>query len=144
MAKVIKIAAVLGVWLWLTSCNESPYVEFHSYQELNEYEFFSNGWFPEILREDAFGIQETYDVTNKHLFGKFDFKRRTACDSILANYRIVEKDSLVDRIEKINKPRYPQWFIRKEEFGNDRCIFVKHKDFFLIVEKEANRIYFVR
>lgn len=144
MVKVIKIAAVLGVWLWFTSCNESPYVEFHSYQELNEYEFFSNGWFPEILREDAFTIQETYDVTSKHLFGKFDFKRRPACDSILMNYRIVEKDSLLDRIEEINKPRYPQWFIQKEELANDRCIFVKQHDFYLIVEKEANRIYFFR
>jgi len=144
MAKIIRIAAVFGVWLWLTSCNESPYVEFHSYQELNEYNFFSNGWFPEILQEDAFGIQETYDVTSKHLFGKFDFKQRPDYDSIIANYRIVEKDSLLDQIEKINRPRYPQWFIQKEEFASDRCIFVKHHDIYLIVKKDANRIYFIR
>ena len=144
MAKIIRIAAFFGVWLWLTSCNELPYVEFHSYQELNEYEFFSNGWFPEIIREDAFGIQETYDVTSKHLFGKFDFKQRPAYDSIIANYRIVEKDSLLDRIEKINKPLYPQWFIQKKDFAGDKCLFVKQNDFYLIVEKESNRIYFVR
>lgn len=144
MAKVIKIAAVLGVWLWFTSCNESPYVEFHSYQELNEYEFFSNGWFPEILKEDAFGIQETYDVTSKHVFGKFDFKRRPAYDSIIANYSIEAKDSLLDRMGKIYKPRYPQWFIQKEDFANDKCLFVKQNDFYLIVEKKANRIYFFR
>lgn len=144
MIRFTKITTLLGIWLWLTSCNESPYVEFHSYQELTEYNFFSNGWFPEILKEDAFGIQETYDVTSKHVFGKFDFKQRPDYDSIITNYRIVKKDSLLDQIGKINKPRYPQWFIQKEKLANNRCLFVKHHDFYLIVEKEANRIYFIR
>lgn len=142
--RFIKIAALVGLSLWVTSCSESPYVEFHSYQELNEYNFFSNGWFPEILREDAFGIQETYDVTSKHAFGKFDFKQRPDYDSIITSYQTVEKDSLLDRIEKTNKPRYPQWFIQKEEFANDRCIFLKDNDFYLIVKKESNRFYFFR
>ena len=90
MERVIKIASLMIVWLCLSSCYESPHIDFHSYQELSEYNFISNGWIPEVVGNDAYSIQETYDVNNNHLFGKFDFKDRPKYDSIIKNYLIAE------------------------------------------------------
>ena len=128
----------------LSTCNESPQVDFHSFQELAEYDFISNGWFPEILGDDASGIQETYDNQNKHLFGKFDFRSRPEYESVIKSYLIAEKDSLFERIEKINKPRYPKWFIPKADLTCDKYIIAKHDNFYLILEKKSNRIFYLR
>jgi len=144
MVKINKIALFLIVWFSLSSCNESPQVDFHSYQELAEYDFIINGWFPEILGDDASGILETYDNQNRHLFGKFDFKRRPEYESAVKSYLIAEKDSLFERIENISKPRYPKWFIPKEDLTDDKYIIAKHDNFYLILEKKSNRIYYLR
>ena len=144
MERVIKIASLMIVWLCLFSCYESPHIDFHSYQELSEYNFISNGWIPEVIGNDAYSIQETYDVNNKHLFGKFDFKDRPKYDSIIKNYLIAEEDSLLIRIKEINKPRCPEWFIPKENLTKDKCVMVKVENFYLIMEKKRNRIYYLR
>lgn len=143
MPKPFKIASILFVYLCI-SCSESPYVEFHSYQELSEYEFFSHGWFPEILSEDAFAIQETYDISSRHVFGKFDFKHRATCDSSITNYEIVTKKALLGRIEKIDRPDFPEWFLSTENIDTTQYLLKTHNDFYLIVSKTANRIYFLR
>jgi hypothetical protein len=144
MAIITRIALLLSACLSLYSCSESPHIDFHSYQELCEYEFIQNGWFPELLSEDASGIQETYDVNNKHLYGKFDFKNRPNYDSIMNNYSSVAKDSLIGRIEKIRKPRCPKWFIPMKDLTNNNYIIAEHNNFYLIMDKKANRIYYVR
>jgi hypothetical protein len=113
MERTIRILSFMIVWLSLFSCNESPQIDFHSYQELAEYNFICNGWIPEVLGNDAYSIHETYDVNSNHLFGKFDFKLRPTYDSIIKNYQLVEEDSLLERIKKIKRPRYPSWFIQK-------------------------------
>lgn len=134
----------MTVWLCVLSCNESPQVDFHSYQELSEYNFISNGWIPEVLGTDAYSIQETYDINNHHLFGKFDFKYRSNYDSIMKSYPMLEEDSLLKKIEEIKKPRYPAWFVPKEDLKKDNYMMVKYKDFFVIMEKRTNRIYYLR
>ena len=144
MARIFKIAILLIAGLNLSSCNESPKVDFHSYEELSGYAFIDNGWIPEILNDDASGILETYDIASNHLYGKFDFKNRTKYDSIIKSYIIVDRDSLLEKIEKIKKPRCPEWFISKEDITNDKYIVAKNKDFYLMMDKEANRIYYLR
>jgi hypothetical protein len=144
MVRKIKITIFLTACLCLYSCNESPHIDFHSYQELSEYDFIRKGWFPEILKDDAFSIKESYDVNNKHLFGKFDFKNRPRYDSIFNSYLIVEKDSLLEKIEDIHKPRCPKWFVPKEYLTEDKYLIRRYNDFYLIMEKKANRIYFLR
>lgn len=144
MERTIKIALGMIVWLCLSSCNESPQVDFYSYHELSEYNFISNGWIPEVVGNDACNIRETYDINNSHLFGKFDFKDRPKYDSIIKSYLVVEKDSVLARIEKINKPRYPKWFISKEDLTNGNYIMLKYENFILIMEKKVNKIYYLR
>lgn len=141
---MIKKASLILVCFFLLSCYESPQVDFHSYQELSEYNFIGNGWFPEILGKDAYGIQETYDSNNHHLFGKFDFTFRSGYDSIMKSYPVLEEDSLLKRIEEIKKPHCPAWFISKEELVNNHYIRVKHNNFYLVMNKKVNRIYFLR
>ena len=143
MEKTIKVSFPL-VCLCFSSCYESPHIDFHSYQELSEYNFITHGWIPELMGEDAYAIQETYDVNNRHLFGKFEFKDRVRYDSIIKSYSVVEGDSLLAAIKAINKPRYPKWFIPKEELVKGNYIMVKHENFYLIMEKNGNRIYYLR
>jgi len=143
--KNIKVTGVLIVWLFAASCNSgSPFVEFHSYQELSEYDFIKNDWFPEILNDDATAIQETYDVYTKHLFGSFDFNRRFEYDSIFKSYAVATSDSLFKRLENIEKPRYPKWFIPLENLSKGNFVVAKHNDFYLIMDKNTNRVYFLR
>ena len=144
MVKISKIALFLIVWFCFSSCNESPRVDFHSYQELAEYDFIINGWIPEILGDDASGIVETYDNQNRHLFGKFDFKRRPEYELAVRSYIKAEKDSLLERIEKIDKPRYPKWFVPKADLTGDKYILAKHNNFYLILDKKSNRIFYLR
>jgi hypothetical protein len=144
MAGKLKTAILLIAWLCVSSCYESPEVDFHSYQELSEYEFIYNGFFPEILKEDATHIQATYDITNKHVFGDFDFKRRSEYDLVINSYSIANKDSLLERIKKIHQPRTPKWFIPKEDLLKDNYLIVKHQNFYLMMDRKINRIYFLR
>lgn len=108
MIRIIKISLFLLVCFTLSSCNESPQVDFHSYKELAEYDFIINGWFPEIPGDDATGIMETYDI-----------QRRPEYELLVKSYLIAGKDSLLRRFDKINKPRYPKWFIPKAELSDD-------------------------
>ena len=43
MPNLIKLSAILILFFFLSACSESPFVEFYSYHELMEYEFFSYG-----------------------------------------------------------------------------------------------------
>jgi len=138
------IGLFLAAWLPIFSCNESPHIDFHSYEELSNYEFIQNGWFPEMLNHDALDIRETYDVNNKHLFGKFDFKNRQNYDSIIAGYSVVEKDSMIKRIKEIKSPLLPEWFMHPKDLIDNKFVFIAHNKFYLIIEKEKNRIYFFR
>ncbi|MDD4970663.1 MAG: hypothetical protein PHT07_14650 [Paludibacter sp.] len=144
MGRTINIATLLLVWLSLSSCYESPYIDFHSYQELSEYNFIRNGWIPEVVGNDASNIQETYDNTNHQVFGKFDFKNRPLYDSIFKSYDPVEANLLIARIKEIKKPQYPSWFIRLDDIKNDNCVLAKHENFYLIMDKKGNSIYFLR
>lgn len=144
MQRVIKITPFITLWLWIASCNQSPQIDFHSYQELSEYSYIGNGWIPEILGEDAYGIQETYDIYNNHLFGKFDFTNRTIYDSIINTYQPMKLDSIVARINTIDRPRCPDWFIEIDNLSTTKQKMVKHDNFFLIMMEGQNRIYFVR
>lgn len=144
MPKLLKIFSILILILCLSACSESPYVEFYSYHELMEYEFFSHGWFPGILKEDAFAIKETYDVGSRHAFGQFEFKRRNLYEAELKNCRLVPADSLLTIIAEIERPVVPQRFATTENIAKGQYILVKYDDFYLIAEKNANRIYFVR
>ena len=144
MLKLLKLSFFLGLFLCLSGCTESPYVEFYSYHELMEYDFFSHCWFPGILKEDAFGIKETYDVTSRHAFGKFEFKQRDLYEPDFKTCRSVPADSLLSKIEEIERPSFPKWFIPKGNIEKSRYLIVKDKDFFLIVEKDTNCIYFLR
>jgi hypothetical protein len=144
MERAIKTSTLLLVWLCIYSCNESPHIDFHSYQELSEYSFISNNWIPALVGKDAYTIQETYDTNNKHVFGKFDFKFRTDYDSIMKSYPATENDSLFARIAEILKPGYPEWFIPKEDLKKGNYVLAKYENFYLIMEKKVNRIYYLR
>jgi len=144
MSKLFKIAIILFVWLCFPGCNESPYVEFYSYHELMEYDFFSHGWFPGILKEDAFGIKETYDVTSRHAFGKFEFKQQDLYETDFKTCRTIPADSLLGKIEEIERPFFPKWFISRDSIAKGHYLLLKYNDFFLIVEKNTNCIYFLR
>jgi hypothetical protein len=140
----MKAISLIVLLFGLISCNESPTIDFHSYEEMTKYNFIENGWFPEILNEDAINIDETYNIVNKHAFGKFDFKNRTKYDSVIRTYPPITKDSLSIMIDKIERPVYPDWFITKDSINYDKYILAKHNDFFLIMDKTSNRIYFLR
>ncbi|MGE5796637.1 MAG: hypothetical protein ACM339_11815 [Ignavibacteria bacterium] len=127
MIGFVKTITLLIICFFLYSCNESAHVDFHSYQELSEYDFINNGWFPEILKDDAYMIQETFDIGNKQLFGKFDFKNRSKYDSIIHTYHLTDRDSLINHIGKINKPIYPDWFVSKENININNFILGKGK-----------------
>lgn len=144
MPKLLKLSFFLILFLSFSGCNESPYVEFYSYHELLEYDFFSHGWFPGILKEDAFGIKETYDITNRHAFGKFEFKQRDLYEPDFKTCRSVPADSLLGKIEEIKRPSFPKWFVPKENIAKSQYLLLKYNDFFLIVEKNTNCIYFLR
>jgi hypothetical protein len=144
MPKLLKLSFFLSLFLCLSACNESPVVEFYSYHELMEYDFFSNGWFPGILKEDAFGIKETYDVTSRHAFGKFEFKQRELYEADLKDCPTVAAGLLQEMMDKIERPSLPQWFVPKDSIAKGHYLLVKHGDFYLIAEKSANRIYFFR
>lgn len=139
-----KLPSLLILFLCLSACSGSPYVEFFSYRELTEYAFFSHGWFPGILKEDAFSIKETYDVTSRHAFGKFKFKQRELYEAELSKCQLVASGLLHDKIEEIKKPALPQWFVPKDSIVNGHYLLVKYNDFYLLAEKNANRIYFFR
>jgi hypothetical protein len=144
MERLIKSVSLSIVCLCFSSCYESRHVDFHSYQELAEYSFISDGWIPEVMGQDACDIQETYDINNNHLFGKFDFKNRPVYDSIFKSCVVVREDSLLAKIDAIRKPRCPEWFISKERLGRSNYLMVKQQDFYLIMEKSRNRIYYLR
>ena len=141
---MLKLPSFLILFLCLSACSESPYVEFYSYHELMEYEFFSHGWFPGILKEDAFAIKETYDVASRHAFGQFEFRRRELYEAELKNCRMVPADSLLAKIEEIERPAFPGWFVEKRNIEKGQYILMKYDDFYLIAEKNANRIHFFR
>jgi hypothetical protein len=140
----VYLPLFLLAFFCFSSCDESPKIDFHSFQELSQYDFIRNGWFPEILQNDACNIQETYDINNKHIFGKFDFIEKSKYDSIISTCLLVPMDSLIEHMEKINKPKYPQWFIPKDDLKNSRYTVVKQKEFYLIIERDKSRIYYVR
>lgn len=140
----IKTVSLSIVLICFSSCYESRHVDFHSYKELAEYSFINDGWIPEVMGQDACAIQETYDVNNNHLFGKFDFKNRLVYDSVFRTCVAVREDSLLAKIEQINKPRCPKWFIPKERLIKSNYLMVKHQNFYLIMEKKGNRIYYLR
>ncbi len=142
MPRLLKLPIFL--LLFLFACSESPEVDFHSYHELMEYEFFSNGWFPRILKEDAFAIKETYDVGSRHAFGQFEFKQRELYEAELSKCQSVTSGSLLDKIESVKRPALPKWFAQKDNITNGKYLLVKNGDFYLIAEKNANRIYFFR
>jgi len=144
MERMLKITTWILVLISLSSCYESPHIDFHSFQELSEYNFIRNGWIPEAVGNDAINIQETYEVANHHVFGKFDFKFRSTYDSIIQSYEHVEKDSLLARIEEIHKLRYPAWFIPKADLTTNNYRIAKHKNFYLILDRKINRIYYLR
>ena len=145
MKRNYRISAIcLTAWICLSSCYESPRIDFHSYQELSEYNFIRNGWFPEILQPDAYNILETYDVNNSHLFGKFKFRNRPTYDSIIHTYRTVKPDSLLRKIEKNNKPRYPKWFVTKEDIAKNKYRMAEHHDFYLVLDDKTNTVYYLR
>jgi len=144
MPKFLKLSFFLSLFLCLSGCNESPVVEFYSYHELMEYEFFSHGWFPEILKEDAFAIKETYDVTSRHAFGQFEFKQRELYEADLKNCPPVTAALLVEKIGKIERPSLPKWFVSKDSITKGNYLLVRYSDFYLVAEKNANRIYFFR
>jgi hypothetical protein len=140
----VNLPLFLFAFFCFSSCNESPKIDFHSFAELSQYDFIVNGWFPDILQNDAYNIQETYDINSKHLFGKFDFNDRSGYDSIISTCLVVQADSLIEHIEKIKKPEFPQWFIPNDDLNNSRYTVVKQKEFYLIIERDKNRIYYVR
>lgn len=144
MLKLLKLSFFLILFLCFSGCNESPVVEFYSYKELMEYDFFSHGWFPGILKEDAFGIKETYDVSSRHAFGKFEFKQRELYEADLKNCPPIAIGLLQEKIGKIERPALPKWFVPKDSIANGHYLLVKHGDFYLIAAKNASRIYFFR
>lgn len=144
MKKNIKTALLLSACLWFTSCNESPYVVFHTYQELTGYDFIGEGRIPEIVNENAVEIRETYNIVNKHIFGSFDFIHRPEYDSVIMSYDTGDIDSLLKRIEETGSPRYPKWFIPKENLTGGHYIIARHEGFYLMMDKKVNRIYFLR
>ncbi len=144
MLKFLKISSFLLFFFCLSVFNESPYVEFYSYKELNEYEFFSHGWFPGLLKEDAFAIKETYDIGSRHAFGRFEFKQRELYETELKNGPLLSADSLLAKIEEIERPALPQWFVPKDSIANGHYLLVKYNDFYLVAAKNTNRIYFFR
>jgi len=144
MSGWIKTVFLSIAYLCFSSCYESRHVDFHSYQELAEYSFISDGWIPEVMGQDACAIQETYDINNNHLFGKFNFKNRPVYDSIFKSCVLVSEDSLFAKIDAIRKPRCPEWFIPKERLVKSNYLMVKQQDFYLILEKKRNRIYYFR
>ncbi len=144
MLKLLKIYSSLMLFLLLSACSESPYVEFFSYHELMEYKFFSHGWFPGILKEDAFGIKETYDISSRHVFGQFEFRQRELYEVELKSCPFVAAGLLQEKIGKIERPSLPKWFIPKDSIADGHYLLVRYGDFFLITGKNANRIYFFR
>ena len=144
MKRTIQTTLLILFLQCLVSCSESPHIDFHSYQELSGYNFIGNGWFPEILGRDAINIQATYDMATHHVYGKFDFKNRASYDSIIQRYHLVRTDSILAMITEIRKPRYPSWFIPKEEITDSNYVVATHEDFYLLMDKKRNNIYFVR
>jgi len=144
MERLIKTVSLSVVCLCFSSCYESRHVDFHSYQELSEYSFISDGWIPEVMGQDACAIQETYDINNNHLFGKFDFRNRPVYDSIFKSCVVVQEDSLFAKIDAIKKPRCPKWFIPKERFLKSNYLMVKQQDFYLIMDRKKNIMYYLR
>jgi len=144
MKRTIQTALLILFLQCLGSCTESPHIDFHSYQELSGYNFIGDGWFPQILGKDAINIQATYDVATHHVFGKFDFTDRSAYDSIIQGYHIVRIDSLLATIKEIRKPRYPAWFIPKEDITEGNYTMATYESFYLLIDKKRNCIYFVR
>lgn len=144
MKKTIQTAILFLLLHCLVSCSESPHIDFHSYQELSGYNFIGDGWFPGILGKDAGNIQATYDVATHHVYGKFDFTNRSTYDSIIQRYRVVGIDSLLAMIKEIRKPRYPAWFIQKKDITEGNYVVATHEEFFLLMDKKRNCIYFVR
>ncbi len=140
----LSFALILCLFLSLSGCSESPYVEFYSYHELMEYEFFSHGWFPGILKEDAFAIKETYDVGSQHAFGQFEFKKLELYEAELSKCLPVVSGLVLDKIEKIKRPALPKWFVPKDSIANGKYLLLQQGDFYLITEKNAYRIYFFR
>lgn len=119
-------------------------MEFYSYRELMEYEFFSHGWFPGILKEDALAIKETYDVSSRHAFGQFEFKQRELYEAELSKCQLVASGLLLDKVESVKRPVLPKWFAQKDNITKGKYLLVKYDDFYLLAEKNANRIYFFR
>ena len=144
MKRTIQSTILILFLQCFVSCTESPHIDFHSYQELSGYNFIRNGWIPEILGNDACNIQATYNVASQHVFGKFYFTNRIAYDSILRNYHVPGKDSLLARIGEIRKPRFPEWFIPKESITESNYVMAKYGNFYLLMDKKDNSIYFVR
>lgn len=143
---MIKIVTpvLLAILLSLTSCNGSPIVVFHSYDELTDYPFFDADWVPEIVRDDITDIRETYAVDNGHVFGRFDFINRNVYDSIFVQYQEANPDSLLLKINSIKRPKYPKWYIPKQELVSGKYQMAKQKGFYLLLARKENRIYFLK
>lgn len=128
----------------LASCKESPVVDFHSYEELLEYPYYSNGWYPDIARDDLFDIRETYDTYNKHVIGRYEFKIRPRYDSMVAHFAAASKEEALKKLAEIDHPQYPAWLDDIKNLNTDKYRFFKQGDFYLLMDKKENRFIFFK
>lgn len=99
---------------------------------------------PRDIKGGCFAIKETYDVGSRHAFGRFEFKQREFYENELKTCQLVSATLLLGKIESIEQPAFPKWFVSKENIKNGQYLLARYDDFYLIVEKNANRIYFLR
>jgi ABC-type polysaccharide transport system permease subunit len=144
MLKILSLPMLLFVLLCFGGCNETPVVVFHSYDELTDYPFFGADWVPEIVQNDITDIRETYAVENGHVYGRFDFVTRSMYDSVFSTYQVVSSDLLLQKMDSINRPQRPEWFITEKDLNTGKYQLAWHKGFCLLLCKQENRMYFVK
>jgi hypothetical protein len=140
--KIIIITAFVLTVLKISSCNENPECYYSNYQDLKASGYLAKGWIPEILPECAYEIREIHNMDNNHIFGTFQYQS----DSFINSIDSIEKSDRGDferRLESINLPQRPIWFIDNTMLNDKNLHFYRHEYYLLCLNRMEKQVYFV-
>lgn len=140
--KIIIITAFLLTVLIFSSCNENPESYYSNYQDLKASAYLTKGWIPEILPECAYEIREIHNIDNNHIFGTFKYQSDSFIISIDSLEKL-DKEEFEKRVQNINLPKRPTWFIDNKTTKNKELIFYRYEHWLLSLYRKEKQVYFV-
>ena len=135
---------LLSTVLFLSGCFDTFEQSYLNYSDLKRmHNPRLQGWFPDIVDEDAYNLKETHSIGPIESLGKFSYGKQHKIDTLLSNreiYRPSTVDSFKQFISSFKSIQVPEWFIKVENYAG-KMVFRK-QDTYFIQSKEDRTIYF--